>query len=319
MTRKLLDTDSGNTRKTQPVQRPSSGGRILLWLLILILLLAFGTVVTIITRKPGFLGLIQIADSHQTESAIQGTMLALQATDQQNQQRDLDLLNTQAALDNFSSRLAQTETQQTVNNNSTLTAVALANEAQATQAALNFAGTQAALQQISTQIQLEFEATQTALSGSFATIEAAGNHPQQNVLILNGDFIRGVETSGGQFPVSSPSWAISDTGALVAQTDNATALTQQTMFVNGYTLNIRFTIPSVPAVYDGLFGIDDNGKGYALRLYYNGTQVEKAALFAIDSHDFGNETGLVIDENTALNIASGLGLSGSEFSLEINV
>lgn len=313
MKRELLADDA-----TQPTPRRSNTLiRLLLWLLILVMLMTISLLVTLITTRPGTLGLIAIVDLEATNSAVQATVVALQSTDQGNQQRNLDLQNTQAALNNFASRLSQTETQQAVNDQSTLTAVALANAAQATQAAVNFAGTQAALQQIGTQIQQDFEATQTALSASFATIEA--NRPAQHILMLEGDFIRGVETAAqGQY-LSSPAWALADTGNLIAQADNALALTKYPVLNNAYTINARFTAAPAAGNYYVIFGLGENAGGYALRLAYDGVQVYNAALFAINAADLNRPEGVIVDEVAALNIASGLRLSGNEVSVEIRV
>ncbi|MBC8170298.1 MAG: hypothetical protein H7X77_01440 [Anaerolineae bacterium] len=312
MKRNLLADDA-----TQPaLRRGNTLIRALLWLLVLVLLLTIGLLVTIITTRPGTVGLIAIVDLQQTDNAVQFTVAALQATDQSNQQHDLDLQNTQAALNNFASRLSQIETQQAVNDQSTLTAVALANAAQATQAAVSFASTQAALQQIGTQIQQDFEATQTALSDSFATIEA--NRPPQHILLLEGDFIRGVETTQGQFLTSS-AWALSDTGALIAQADNAVALTRLPVTNNAYTVNTRFTATPSAGNYYVIFGLIENAGGYVLRLSYDGTQIYNAALFAINASDLNQSGGIVVDEAAALNIASALVLPGNEITIEIRV
>jgi hypothetical protein len=289
--------------------------RILLWLLVLLMLITIATLVTLITLQPNLVGLMPIADFSRTNSAVQSTAIALQATDQINLQRGLDLQNTEAALGNFASRLAQTETQQVINGNTTSTAIALANAAQATQAAQDFQGTQSALRQESTRIQQQFEATQTALAQRFATIEA--NRPAENVTLLNGNFVRGVESAEQITP--SIAWGTSDTGTLIAQADNATALLRPATTPPNYTINARITPKREAANYDVLLGVIEGGGGYTLRLYHNGTQLTGAALLPINSAEFINPNGLPVDDSTAVAVIRDLTLTASELAVEILV
>jgi hypothetical protein len=176
----------------------SGCGRWAHWFLILFLLLVVGLLFGLLNLRPDLVGLIRIADWRSTNAAVISTVSVLETTNAAQQQRDANLLNTQVSLDNYSALLAQTETQQAVNSFSTLTAVAVVNAQQATRAAEDFAATQSALQQLSTQVQQEFEATQAAITGSLATIEA--NQPPQNILIVDGDFVRGSESINNASP-----------------------------------------------------------------------------------------------------------------------
>jgi hypothetical protein len=294
VSRKLFEEDA-----TQPRQRRNRI-RVLLWLLVLLLLVTIATLVTLITVKPDLVGLVRAVDMRQTDSAVQSTFIALQLTDQNNLQRELNVQNTQAALDNFASRLAQTETQQIINSDTTATAVAIANAQQATRAAQDFQSTQAALQQISTQIQEEFEATQTALNSSFATIEA--NRPPENVMILDGNFVRGVEAAASIPPTTA--WAVSDRGILIAQIDDATALIRPVLTPLHYTINARITPKSTQADYDILLALVEDQTGYILRLYHDGEQLTGAAL-------------MPGDESVVLSEVNNLTLTASELAVEV--
>ncbi|MBC8099754.1 MAG: hypothetical protein H7Y11_09955, partial [Armatimonadetes bacterium] len=269
MSRPLLADD------TKPTPRRRTGRfRVLIWLLVVFMLLTLSVLFTLITTQPGSLGLARIADLQQTESAIQATVSALQATSDQQQQRDQALQNTQAALSNFEARLAQTETQQAVNQVSTGAAAALVNEQQATQAAVNYQNTQSALQLVSTQAQRDFEATQTAISGGFAT--NAAQRPPEHITILDGDFVRGSEAVNAGLPLISSAWALTDSGALVGQRNAATLLTKRNDFGANYTANVWLTTLTTSAYYDVLFGASQAGGGYVLRVYHDGTQLNRA-------------------------------------------
>lgn len=291
------------------------GGRWALWLLILFLLIVIGFLFALLNLRPDVVGLMRVADWRSTNASVLSTVGALETINAAQQQRDINLLNTQVSLDNFSALLAQTETQQAVNDFSTLTAVAVGNAQQATRAALDFAATQAALQQLSTQVQQEFLATQSALSGSLATIQA--NQPLQNILILNGDFVRGSETVNNASP--STVWAISDTGALIAQTPNATILTRRSSYPQNFTVNIGIIAANTTSYYDVLIGINESTSGSLLRIYHDSAQVTSAALYNIRFQDLGQADGVLVNEAQALASAPSLNLVGREIGVMVRV
>ncbi len=297
-------------------EKRRSGGRWLLWLTILFLLLIIGLLSGLLSMRPDLVGLMRIADWQSTNVGVLSTVSILEATSIAQQQRDINLLNTQVSLDNYSALLGQTETQQVINDFSTLTAVAVNSELQATRAAENFAATQAALQQLSTQVQQEFLATQAAISGSLATIQA--NQPQQNILIVDGDFVRGTESINSASP--SPVWAVSDTGALIAQAANSTVLTRRSSYPQQFTVNIGLVAGSTSSYYDVLLGMNrDTNTGSLLRIYHDSTQVTSVSLYAIDFARLNQPDGILVDDNQALVSAQSLNLPGRDIAVMISI
>ncbi len=289
-----------------------SGRRWLLWLTILFLLLIIGLLAGLLGLRPDLVGLMRVADWQSTNAAVVSTVAILEATSAAQQQRDVNLLNTQVSLDNYSALLGQTETQQVINDFSTLTAISVNSEQQATQAAQNFAATQAALQQLSTQVQQEFMATQAAITGSLATIQA--NQPQQNIVIMDGDFVRGTETINNASP--SPVWAVSDTGALIAQAANSTILTRRSSYPQQFTLNIGLIAAPTSSYYDILVGMSGTS-GSMIRIYHDSTQVTSAALYTIDFAQLHQPDGILVGESLALATAQGLNLPGRDIAVTV--
>jgi hypothetical protein len=286
-----------------------------LWLFILFLLLVIGFLFALLNIRPDLVGLMRIADWRSTNAAVFSTVSVLDATNAAQQQRDANLLNTQVSLDNFSALLGQTETQQVVNNFSTITAIAAVNAQQATRAAEDFAATQAALQQLSTRVQQEFEATQAAITGSLATIEA--NQPPQNILILDGDFVRGSESLNNASP--SPVWAASETGALIAQTANATVLTQRSSYPEAFMVNVGIVTAGSSTYYDILLGMSETATGTTIRVYHDGSKVTNAALFTVSFRDLTQPDGILVNDAEALAAVSSLNLDGRDIAVEARI
>lgn len=278
-------------------------------------MLVIGFLFTLLNIRPDLVGLMRVVDYRSTSAALVSTVNILGATNSAQEQRNVDLLNTQVSLDNFSALLGQTETQQVFNNLSTITALAVGNAQQATRAAEDFAATQAALQQLSTQVQQEFEATQAAITGSLATIEA--NQPPTNILILDGDFVRGTEGTNRASPSSV--WAASDTGALIAQTPNATVLTRQSSYPQEFLVNVGIVAADTSTYYDILLGISENGVGTTIRIYHDGTQVTNAALYAVSFRDLASADGILVNDSQSLASAASLNLPDREIALTARV
>lgn len=106
------------------------------------------------------------------------TALAMDETALAQQQEDLHLRSTQAALDSLEALVGQTATRVELDVLGTQTGVALSNEQQATQAALNYSRTQAALNLAATQVELDFAGTQAALNLQAAAVGLPTQTPQ---------------------------------------------------------------------------------------------------------------------------------------------
>jgi hypothetical protein len=265
--------------------------RTVLWIVILLLLLAFGLLAALVQMRPDLIGLARIVDQDATAVAVGGTINALEQTAQANeaaiqanQAEALALQSTRAVLVNQANLISQTETQQAVNQASTATAAALQSAQQATQAALNLAATQQALQLAATQVQLDFFATQTALFESFPGPTPT---PLPNLTYLDEDFVNSPETINWQALPVLAGWGVTSDGRLIAQVDNATLLTTRTQFGPAYALNVEWVpISGVEAHYDILLGIrptTDNQQmsGLVLRLTHDGQSLIGADLYAL--------------------------------------
>lgn len=321
---KKIDDPFKDTKESAPKRKRNP--KPWLWALVLLLFGTIAVFTTVILYQPGMLGLARIPDlaasdealqnaAAQTGQAVETTRLAVEGTSIANQNRERDLQGTIAALNNREDLLQQTLAQVAFNNASTATAIAVSNAQQATLAAVAREGTQAALIQAATQAQHDFEATQTALIGQFPTPEPT---LPANILTTDAGFVTGSETNRWDALPLSEAWALTDNNTLLARVPNATLLTAWGDFGENYALVAEITpVLGAQAYYDVIFGLDQTGVGYALRLWSNGTIVTEADLYSFDVSALAN--GLLMDRSRLIAINQNLAIPADRLDVRLDI
>jgi len=304
----LIPDDARTTQQSPTVKRSRHLER-LLWLVILLFLISLGGIATLVLYNPGVLGLESQANLTQTAAQIEQTALVLQDTAVALNNRNFDIDNTSAALDNRADLLQQQETQSARDYNATVTAVAVANARQGTQAALDFRSTQVAFVQEATRVELEYRGTQAALNRDatavalgFATQAPSANNalsqtPSPTITqapLFEDGFSSGV--SGGLWRLGDVAdWRIADDETVSAQRSGAWLLTQLGDLTD-YVLEldlIPLTGDSVSADYFVLVSVPGGRDGLTLRLSYNGERLTAVGLYRFTIDQFFDENGLL--------------------------
>lgn len=203
----------------------------MLWMLFTILTLGLGTGTAILVARPDIYGLEFRGNLTLTAGAFANTASALEITARANAQTARDNLATATVLAGQAGDVMAQQTSMAQDQFNTQTAVAIANEQQATQAAINFQNTQIAANQRATQVALDFAMTQAAINEqatqnavSFATQIASIPTPitstitpiPTNTPSLQDSFIGGVDASQWRF-ASVADWGFHSGGGVNRQ------------------------------------------------------------------------------------------------------
>lgn len=277
----------------------------MLWMLFTILTLGLGTGTAILVARPDIYGLEFRGNLTLTAGAFANTASALEITARANAQTARDNLATATVLAGQAGDVMAQQTSMAQDQFNTQTAVAIANEQQATQAAINFQNTQIAANQRATQVALDFAMTQAAINEqatqnavSFATQIASIPTPitstitpiPTNTPSLQDSFIGGVDASQWRF-ASVADWGFHSGGGLIANRDGAWLITQQSDY-SQYRFDALIQ-PVGAGEYWFILNIGANGDNLAVRVAYDGAQITGVSIgiFVID--DFLSPTGLL--------------------------
>lgn len=248
----------------------------LLSILALITGLLVGAAALFIVTAPMFLDFFGIG---ATSSAIDRTAAALNATSSYYQQQAVDFQRTQTALDNQQALLNQTATQGARDVVATQTALAISNEQQQTQAAIDYASTQSALNQIATQVELDFAATRAAINQNATaagSVQLAPTLPAPG-LLLDDNFLTTINEATWNFPAGA--WALTGNG--ITATFNPSWMLSRRLNFERYRLDLRLTpLQGIPGDYDLLFTRSGAEKHILVRLESDGQQFTHIGIFS---------------------------------------
>ena len=301
------DTTRHRTPSSPPPKNRKRGFRWMAWMMLGVLTLGLGTGTAILVARPDIYGLEFRGNLTLTAGAISQTESALQSTAQANAQVSRDNFATSTALSGQIGNVVAQQTGIAQDQLNTQTAVAIQNEQNATQAALNFQNTQVAANQQATQIALDFAMTQAALNQSatqnaldFATQVASIPTPTitpipTNTPSLQDSFIGGVDASQWRF-ASVADWGFHTGGGLISTRDGSWLITQQ----SDYT-QYRFDAVIQPLAQAGnyvmILNIGANGDNLAVRFAYDGTQMVAVSIITFVIDDFLSDSGLLAVAN----------------------
>lgn len=274
----LPETPPQRKRKNdEPPSAPSASGG---WLrgcallsLGLLLGLSIGAVVIFALFQPGWFDLFGV---EATASALAGSAVALDETQQSQQQQDIDFQLTQAALNNERALIDQTLTQSARDAGATRTAVAVSNSRQQTQIALDYAGTQAALNRSATQVELDFEATRsavsqdaTAISGDQSAAVVPTATPTPSPYNANGLDLNRWTFNAGNWDVS---------GARLTALTEPSWIISQAMMPSNYRVELIFE-PAGATMVDILLLRETSNDHVLVRLAGNGARFDQAGVY----------------------------------------
>jgi hypothetical protein len=303
----LLPNDPALDADTRPGASQSRRGlERWLWVLVLLFLIALGSVASVIIYRPDLLGLATFNNLTATSQQINGTVEVFNRTAQSLSQQNFDVENTRAALENAGQRFIGEQTRIAQNFVATETAIAFANAQQATRAALDFRGTQVAFQQEATRVELNYRGTQAALNRDatavalgFATQAPSSNNPftptptiTQAPLFEDG--FSGDRVSSGIWRFGDQAdWTINPAGELTAARSGAWLLTQIGDLTD-YAFDLTLIpVSGVTADYFLLVTVPESGDGLTLRLSYNGERITAVGVFRFDVMQLLDADGLL--------------------------
>ena len=263
------DTFDGIDEDTRPSPKKDKRRTVLLlWMVSLVMAWTLAAIASLVMQRPHVFGLATFNDLTETHVMFDQTRQALE-------EQRLNNDSTALALSNRQQRLDQFETQIAINAQASLTADALVNAQQATQAALNYQATEAAVQREATQIELNYRSTQAALNQE-ATANALGFGTEAPVTPM-------VNMNARWQTSNLADWEFTADETWLATRNGAWLISNEMNLMN-YTFDITL-VPSNAGDYYVLLNAPN---GLALNLTYGNGELQRVRLMQMTYEQLQN-------------------------------